>query len=85
MWRRPLALAVYVLGGLWSLGAFQASLASLWTRDVVMALAWLIPALGGWWITAGIGIRLGTTPRAFIEWFGARLGFAETENRHDSD
>lgn len=84
-WRRPVALAVYLLGALWSLGALQASLASFWARDVVVALAWLIPALGGWWITAGIGIRLGTTPRAFIEWVSARLGFDEPKNRRDSD
>jgi hypothetical protein len=78
-------MALYVLGALWSLGALQAGMASLWTRDVLLALAWLIPALGGWWITAGIGIRLGTTPRDFLGWLGTVLGFDRTKDRPDSD
>ena len=83
--RRVLALLLYVAGALWSLGALQASIASLWARDFLSAAAWLIPALGGWWITAGIGIRLDTTPRDFIGWLSAVLGFGRAEELRDPD
>lgn len=37
--------------------------------------AWFIIALSGWWITAGIGIRLGSVPRDYLGWLGGALGF----------
>lgn len=84
-WRRVLALSLYVAGTLWSLGALQASMAALWARDVLLAVAWLIPALGGWWITAGVGIRLGTSPRDFLAWLATILGFSRSNHRADCD
>lgn len=84
-WLRVLALVLYVAGALWSLGALQASMAALWARDLLLAVAWLIPALGGWWITAGIGIRLGTSPRQFLAWLSKILGFKRTDRRVNSD
>jgi hypothetical protein len=83
-WRRPIALLVYVVGSIWSLAALQAMLASLISRDWGMVPAWLIIALCGWWITAGIGIRLGSVPRDYLDWLGGALGFRR-ELKHRSD
>lgn len=84
-WRRPLALVVYAAGGLWALSALQASLSALWARDFPMAIVWLIPAIAGWWLTAGIGIRLGVMPREFLTWLGSALGFNSRERSGHSD
>jgi len=84
-WRRPLALVVYVAGGLWALSALQASLSALWAREFAMAAVWLIPAIAGWWLTAGVGIRLGVVPRDFLTWLGSALGFRSGERGPDSD
>lgn len=84
-WRRPLALVVYMVGSLWSLSALQASLSELWAREYAMAAVWLIPAIAGWWVTAGIGIRLGVIPRQFLAWLGAGLGFGPDPRHRDSD
>lgn len=54
-------------------------------RDAFLATVWPIPALGGWWITAGIGIRLGTSPRDFLAWLSTALGFNRSNHRADSD
>jgi hypothetical protein len=50
-----------------------------------MAAVWLIPAIAGWWLTAGIGIRLGVVPRDFLAWLGSALGFKSSERSADSD
>jgi hypothetical protein len=84
-WRRPLALGVYVAGGLWALSALQASLSAMWAREFAMAAVWLIPAIAGWWLTADIGIRLGVVPRDFLAWLGSALGFKSSERSADSD
>ncbi len=84
-WRRSLALIVYVAGALWSLSVLQASLTALWAREFALAAVWLIPAIAGWWLTAGIGIRLGVAPRDFLAWLGSALGFRSAERSPDSD
>ncbi len=84
-WRRSLALIVYVAGALWSLSVLQVSLTALWAREFALAAVWLIPAIAGWWLTAGIGIRLGVAPRDFLLWLGAALGFESDARRRDSD
>ena len=84
-WRRPLALVVYVVGALWALSALQASLTALWAHEFALAAVWLLPAIAGWWLTAGVGIRLGVVPRDFLVWLDAVLGFALDPRRRDSD
>jgi hypothetical protein len=83
--RRAAALVVYVAGGLWALGALQASLSALWARDFAVAVVWLFPAVAGWWLTAGVGIRLGVSPRDFLAWLAAGLGFSSDRRPRDSD
>lgn len=77
-------LNFYVLGALWSLGALQTSIAALWARDVRVATAWLVPARGGWWIIAGIGIRLGMSPRDFFDSLSHTLGCDRRSDRSGS-
>jgi hypothetical protein len=84
-WRRPLALVVYLAGALWALSALQASLSALWAREFAMAAVWLVPAIAGWWLTAGVGIRLGVVPRDFLAWLGSALGFSSRDRTSDSD
>ncbi|MGH8915313.1 MAG: hypothetical protein ACRDZM_12460 [Acidimicrobiia bacterium] len=81
-----MALGVYVAGALWALSALQAALSALWVREFAIGIVWLIPAIAGWWLTAGIGIRLGVVPRDFLAWLGSALGFrSEVKSDPDSD
>lgn len=70
---------------LWALSALQASLAALWERDLALGAVWLMPAIAGWWLTAGIGIRLGVVPRDFLAWLGVSLGFQSAVKRGDTE
>ena len=65
--------------------ALQASLTALRAHEFAQAAVWLLPAIAGWWFTAGIGIRLGVVPRDFLVWLDAVLGFALDPRRRDSD
>jgi hypothetical protein len=73
--RRSIAFAAYVVGVVLIMKAlvdgFTGDGAVDWFVGVVYALA-------AWWIAAGIGIRLGVTPRQFAGSVGSALGFNET-------
>lgn len=62
-------------------GGSPGRLSSFVTRDSEMMPAWLITSLAGWWITAGIGIRLGVVPRDFLDWLSRSLGLERRSNR----
>jgi hypothetical protein len=73
--RLALAAVVYTVGGVGCLALAAdrfvevADGASPWT--LVSLVGVLIP----WWITAGIGVRLGLTPRAYARGVARVLGF----------
>ena len=65
-----LAVVLYVLGLVSLFGAVGVALGSVLQAQVRQAVEAVLGGLAGWWICAGIAVRLGLSPRVFF----ARLG-----------
>lgn len=64
--RRGAALAAYLVGATFSAGVAIRGLASVSLRTWYQAPFVLTQALIVWWITAGVGVRLGMRPAEFF-------------------
>jgi hypothetical protein len=72
--KRMIAWVVYVLGGVFALKIVFAGFIGGSVFDAFGGIAYGIVF---WWITVGIGVRLGVTPDDFLASLAGTLGFGE--------
>lgn len=78
--KRAAAFLVYYLGLTLGLGTIfhVAQSAEIW--EFILLPIWALPA---WWITAGIGIRLGVYPSEFFRELATAAGLVEPASKRD--
>ena len=72
--RRALAWVVYMLGLVLGLDVLVTGFAA---EGILDAFGGIAGAVVLWWITAGIGIRLGVPPQDFMESIASVVGFGD--------
>jgi hypothetical protein len=69
------AAVVYTIGGLGCLAALVSASMRLAEHPSPGAMLGPLAVLVPWWITAGLGVRLGMTPRTYARGVASFLGF----------
>jgi hypothetical protein len=68
-----LAFVFYVGGMISFFGGLGQVLVALFHADLVPALGYLVGSFAGWWLGAGIGLRLGVSTTEFFTRLGTFL------------
>lgn len=80
--KKVIAILVYTVG---SVSAARSVIAGMVNESLVDWLIGIAYAIGIWWICAGIGIRLGTSPNDFLGAVGSLLGLEPSSRGADEE